>query len=842
MSLRNSFPLLAIALLVLFSFGCGSGNNQNTIVPPTGNHQTPQPQGGVTDINQRILWGLWKIDVSDNHQDAAIHPLRTGDFHFNVLKMIENQPLTKCLTIDSINTADPKIIEIYLTLWHPFPGNYNLTGFDVRGIFITKADYYFPENVRNIAWSDSYPLMADYDGYTNFFNPTQFPESPGTSPLLTYVTGDLATGTNLTSTLNPYIAYREDAPRRAFMPGDHETKRIRFYAPDGAFSFGYAVSACWTWPGKTVTDPIIDFPPDANSPEPYQIDTSIWPGIEPTPGSESSLFVSIFDHQGLDTLLNVTAECPELFSGTKSLDYLSTDEDDGSHLYSTTISNGLGATIGYYPLLIRVDDTGSDPNFGPATAWTVAALKVGFGWARAWGPTYFDMGGGLKVADIAAVNNGDSVVLGSNIWSGDYDMDPGPAIAPVDGGRDTLSRFDPRGKLDWVVDWERTDSSYSGVSGYASADSMGNTYVADSFYDDKIDFDPGPGEAMYSSGSGWSGYLSKFDPDGNFIGVKIWTSPHSGTESHQFRPDVLLINNNDEIILSGEFRGSIDFDPGPYDFELSSEDYAYFMTKLDSNGNLIWATNLDQVDSGYTAVDTSGQIYSTYYFKGTIDLDPGPGEDLYTAIGDQDDIFMRIFDSDGDYVKGMVWGNENADWVSDSFFSPTQNMLYILGYFYGTIDFDPGPGVHEETSAEYTTYISRFDTQGNFVDVSILPTPDFSRFLVTESGNIVLGGTFTGTVDLDPGPAQNLAVSHGKADAFLIILDPSFNYVFGTSWGTVYKDEIPELATNGQAVFIGGDFKGILDLDPTKWIFESVPLSPDSTYGYLMKLLADGSW
>jgi hypothetical protein len=56
-----------------------------------------------------------------------------------------------------------------------------------------------------------------------------------------------------------------------------------------------------------------------------------------------------------------------------------------------------------------------------------------------------------------------------------------------------------------------------------------------------------------------------------------------------------------------------------------------FLTKLDSNGKLIWAIEDQPLFYFSLATDGSGKVYATGCFSGTGDFDPGPGVDIHSS-------------------------------------------------------------------------------------------------------------------------------------------------------------------------------------------------------------------
>jgi hypothetical protein len=91
------------------------------------------------------------------------------------------------------------------------------------------------------------------------------------------------------------------------------------------------------------------------------------------------------------------------------------------------------------------------------------------------------------------------------------------------------------------------------------------------------------------------------------------------------------------------------------------------------------------------------------------------------------------------------------------------------------------------------------------------PTDVFSlaqKMVSDGAGNIYVGGRFTGTVDLDPGPAVYNATSYGAGrDAFLLKIDNNGNFLWARTWGNLADDEINGLVVDSSNnVYTAGDY------------------------------------
>jgi hypothetical protein len=93
----------------------------------------------------------------------------------------------------------------------------------------------------------------------------------------------------------------------------------------------------------------------------------------------------------------------------------------------------------------------------------------------------------------------------------------------------------------------------------------------------------------------------------------------------------LALDDANNVYVSGDFSGVVDFDPGAGTATLSAtapSTYITFVWELDANGGYEWAGAMGtQGDhSGYAIdVDASGNIYTAGRWSGSGDFDPGAG-------------------------------------------------------------------------------------------------------------------------------------------------------------------------------------------------------------------------
>jgi hypothetical protein len=190
-------------------------------------------------------------------------------------------------------------------------------------------------------------------------------------------------------------------------------------------------------------------------------------------------------------------------------------------------------------------------------------------------------------------------------------------------------------------------------------------------------------------------FVSKLDSSGNFV----WAKSFGGSSL-----DIgysITVDSSGNVYTLGIFRGTADFDPGAGTTNLTSAGINdLFVSKLDSSGALLWVKSFggSENEIGYEiAVDSSGNVYTTGYFPGTADFDPGAGISNLTAVG-SDDGFVSKLDSSGNFVWAKSFGGSSSDYLKSITFDSSGN-IYTTGGFRDTVDFDPGAGTANLTSA-----------------------------------------------------------------------------------------------------------------------------------------------
>jgi hypothetical protein len=356
-----------------------------------------------------------------------------------------------------------------------------------------------------------------------------------------------------------------------------------------------------------------------------------------------------------------------------------------------------------------------------------------------------------------------------------------------------------------------------------TVDLAGNVYTT-GYFQGTADFDPGAGVAQLTSLGEHDIYLTKSDPSGNLFWAK-----RIGGLGQDFA-QAIRIDATGNIYLAGGFADTVDFDPGVGVTNLKATGtVSIFVSKLDANGNLLWAKTMEGSELGYVTgieVDSTGNVYTTGEFSQTVDFDPGAGSTLLTSSGETD-IFVSKLDSTGNFVWAKSVGGNFSDSVK-ALALDTSGNLYITGDFQGTADFDPGTAVVNLSagSSASAAFITKLDGTGNLVwskqlgglGASIGGSRVFSYAIqVDNTDNVYTAGSFFGTADFDPGAGiTTLTGTEFSEDIFISKLDATGNFVWVKQIGNSGADAAIDLRVDSaSSLYVTGRFSGTVDFDPS---------------------------
>lgn len=258
--------------------------------------------------------------------------------------------------------------------------------------------------------------------------------------------------------------------------------------------------------------------------------------------------------------------------------------------------------------------------------------------------------------------------------------------------------------------------------------------------------------------------------------------------------------------------------------------------------------------------DPSGNVYICGSYTGDTDFDAGSGTYILpeSQVPGTSDIFIAKYDPNGQIIWAQNFGSPGFSTEYGNFITRKSNgNIVIVGTFFGTIDFDPGPGVFSLSPTSGTdgyidTYILELDENGNFVWASHFNTNGgpqnfhVANVIIDEFDNIYLAASFYGNHDVDPGPG--VAQVQSSSTAWVTLkLSNSGNLIWHRLWEMQWFSTIFNLGSfevyEGH-IYIGGNIKtntgNFENVAPLP--FSDTITTSDTRDGILVKMDTSGTY
>jgi len=376
----------------------------------------------------------------------------------------------------------------------------------------------------------------------------------------------------------------------------------------------------------------------------------------------------------------------------------------------------------------------------------------------------------------------DGNIISTGRFQSLVDFDPGEEEVVLPGIGQFIQKIDSNGVFLWATVF------HGHVVGTdVEVDLAGNIYATGHFWLD-VDFDPAASTENRASNGQGDVFVVKLDPDGNLV----WAQTFGGAGDDSATK--IALDELGRVVVAGYFGGDMEEAPG-----VSSELLTHnggrdgFVSLFDSDGNFLWSAALgDVLDDEVldVAVDSYGNIYSIGSYRGPVDFDPGPDEEIRKGPG-YENIFVQKLLADGQFG----WVSTYSAGSGTSIAVGPDDSIFATGYFSGTVDFDPGPGTLNlnDDDASLTTFVQKLTSGGELIWARKFgfieppaprpgipyPTPDPEPHEITSTsidvdafGSVYIVGAFNYKADFDPGDGVFLLGDGGQYDdLFLCKLD-----------------------------------------------------------------------
>lgn len=318
-------------------------------------------------------------------------------------------------------------------------------------------------------------------------------------------------------------------------------------------------------------------------------------------------------------------------------------------------------------------------------------------------------GSGNEIAYTVETDNDGNIYIGGIITIiADFDLGPGDETRVSVGNDDGfVVKYSPDGDFIWVMLFSGDDVANVDAVLNLKVDMSGNVYVT-GYFQGTMDIDNDLGIYTITSQGYFDGFIAKYDTDANLL----WGFNLGGT-NYDIINDISIDDAGNVYVVGvftdlADFDPGI----GVFN-QMTDGSSDGFIAKYDIDGNFQWAgkvgdNNYDEITS--IDIDPNGNILLSGLFEGTVDFDYGVDVVNMTSSGGGEDIFIATYDENGEYIWAIKLEKTNVG-IARKIKSDNLGNLYILGDFQASIDMDPSALVYNlNTAGSYDILFAKYTT------------------------------------------------------------------------------------------------------------------------------------
>jgi hypothetical protein len=312
------------------------------------------------------------------------------------------------------------------------------------------------------------------------------------------------------------------------------------------------------------------------------------------------------------------------------------------------------------------------------------------------------------------------------------------------------------------------------------------------------------GGATLQNVGGEDAWVARLDPQGNHV----WSRAFGASTAHPAYAHGIAVATDaaGDVAFTGTFTTTVDFGGGPL---TSAGNDDFFLVKLDPAGAHLWSKRYgDAATQSAQAVrmDANGDVLVTGLAQGTIDFGGGP----LVSAGDYDAVVAKLDGATGEQIWAKRFGDQRYQDTYDMVVNAAGHV-FLTGNFQSTVSFG-GPTFTSPSAFDFDLFVVELDADGEHVWSRAMSGvgDSYAHSVALDSqGNVLLTGSFTGTLDLGGGVAL---VSAGDEDAYVIKLSPAGDLLWSRQYGVAGLERGVSIAADAwDNVLVTGYFQGGFD-------------------------------
>ncbi|MEZ4774099.1 MAG: SBBP repeat-containing protein [Bacteroidia bacterium] len=268
-----------------------------------------------------------------------------------------------------------------------------------------------------------------------------------------------------------------------------------------------------------------------------------------------------------------------------------------------------------------------------------------------------------------------------------------------------------------------------------SLDGAGNIFIA-GMLKGGVDFDPDSVATHLITSETQVGFVLKLNAEGEFLWVKtIGNNDYPLFDYHI--ANAIFADASGNSYVTGSFMRTTAFDnirltsAGSSDIFVAKLDPSGNFIWAKQMGSFY-----DTEAGSCIKLDASGDVFVTGYFRGSPDFNPGPGTSILSTNGSLD-VFLLKLTPYGEFIWAKNFGGSSSNsWENIQDFTVDGKSIYSVGRFQNVVNFDPN-GVYNLTPAKSDIFIQklyqgalRISGLTNDLGAMVFPNPTSDQFVV----------------------------------------------------------------------------------------------------------------
>lgn len=365
-------------------------------------------------------------------------------------------------------------------------------------------------------------------------------------------------------------------------------------------------------------------------------------------------------------------------------------------------------------------------------------------WVQEYGNTRSESGSFVRIM------NDDKIIL-SGFFNDEVDFDYGVGehiLSNADSSSKNIFclKLESDGEFIWVKQLGTAGLANIPIAMELSSDN--SIYIASDF-EDSIDIDPGPEiQMIYNPDFCDNSFISKLDETGEFQ----WGYAIHGPGCERLKA-MAIDNDGNIIVGGQHTLTSHFNQDEPAEFITSAGGEDIFLLKLNEEGGFIWLQHFGSENHdmmlGIT-VNPANQIIATGAFSDSVDFDFGP-ESSFLKVDTYRDSYVLKVTAEGTFLEAFSFPGSGFN-LGTAILAPSTDYFYAAGLFSDTVDFNPyfgtsylyeiPPGGHYQADGYLTKFgfgenhmsIASYENQQK---VTLFPNPTESFITIKSDLNVL---------------------------------------------------------------------------------------------------------